>query len=464
MKTRRAFLAGTLAIGGASYLELNGWTDDALAQCVPVPNQPTLRVRPDINSLAPNHPIIEAYKTAIVAMKALPSNNPVSWQYQAAIHNNLCPHGNWFFLPWHRAYLNYFEQIIRKLSGYSQFVLPYWNWTNNPQVPAVFWGAGNPLSANRAIGPNGTIPAELVGPNVIAQIMAIPDFQQFGSYSAPAPRGFGAQYGALEGTSHNGVHNAIGGQMGTMLSPLDPLFWLHHANVDRLWALWNASGRSNTTNSSWTGYVFKNNFVNADGKIQSIGICNLQRTYQLGYRYPDQPAPLLLRAQRSRRTRRRPVRVGRNLRRITGRDILRIVRRARIPNPAVMPGVLPTLNIPLLRAEITPATFPIGSRSFVRVFLGSEPIDPNTPSTDPRYVGAFSLFGHGDDPSTGGHHIEHALKGQFHLDLNLALERLKRLGTLPADTLQLQFVSTPMEGEPTPPGLLQGDTNFGILD
>lgn len=459
MKTRRAFLAGSLVIGGASYLELNDLAADALAQCVPAPNQATIRVRPDINSLAANHPIIEAYKTAVTAMKALPSNNPVSWQYQAAIHNNLCPHGNWFFLPWHRAYLNYFEQIVRKLSGYSQFVLPYWNWTANPQVPAVFWGAGNPLLANRAISTNGTIPADLVGPDVIAQIMAIPDFQQFGSYAAPAPRGFGAQYGALEGTSHNGVHNAVGGQMATMLSPLDPLFWLHHANIDRLWALWNASGRSNSNNSSWTSYVFKNNFVDADGKIQSIGVCNLQRTYQLGYRYSDQPMPFIM---RTARTRRRPGRAGRNLRKITGRDIIRIVRRARIPNPGITP-VLPTLNIPILRAEVTPMAPLEGARSYVRVFMGSDPIDPSTPSTDPRYVGSFAAFGLSEEGMHEGH-AGHVMTGEFHLDLNLTLEKLKRSGALPKEGLQLQLVTTPLEGEPIAPTTIAGDTSFAILD
>src|SRR3712207_7159774 len=39
------------------------------------------------------------------------------------------------FLPWHRAYLGYFEQICRELSGYPRFALPYWDWTAEPKVP-----------------------------------------------------------------------------------------------------------------------------------------------------------------------------------------------------------------------------------------------------------------------------------------------------------------------------------------
>jgi Common central domain of tyrosinase len=45
----------------------------------------------------------------------------------------------------------------------------------------------------------------------------------------------------LEGAVHAGVHNAVGGNMATASSPADPLFWLHHANLDRLWARWQST-------------------------------------------------------------------------------------------------------------------------------------------------------------------------------------------------------------------------------
>ncbi|NKC28072.1 tyrosinase family protein [Ochrobactrum ciceri] len=46
------------------------------------------------------------------------------------------PHGNWWFPVWHRAYLYWFENIIRKLSGDILFTLPYWDWTEYPEIPA----------------------------------------------------------------------------------------------------------------------------------------------------------------------------------------------------------------------------------------------------------------------------------------------------------------------------------------
>src|SRR5262249_6618805 len=42
----------------------------------------------------------------------------------------------------------------------------------------------------------------------------------------------------VEYNLHNLVHCWIGGTMGKMTSPNDPVFWLHHCNIDRLWAVW----------------------------------------------------------------------------------------------------------------------------------------------------------------------------------------------------------------------------------
>ena len=104
-------------------------------------------------AMAANDPVIDAYKAAVSAMKALPAGDRRNWERQATIHFDFCPHGNWWFLPWHRVYLFYFERICRKLSGYDEFALPYWNWTTHPSIPAAFWGAGNPLFEPRTATP-----------------------------------------------------------------------------------------------------------------------------------------------------------------------------------------------------------------------------------------------------------------------------------------------------------------------
>ena len=44
---------------------------------------------------------------------------------------------------------------------------------------------------------------------------------------------------------HNALHGWIGGHMSSpTASPFDPLFYLHHCNIDRLWAMWQADGHA----------------------------------------------------------------------------------------------------------------------------------------------------------------------------------------------------------------------------
>ena len=72
--------------------------------------------------MSANDPILEAWRDGVRLLKARPASNPVSWANFAAIHGdansfNLCPHGNWYFLPWHRAYLLTYERAVRQLTA-----------------------------------------------------------------------------------------------------------------------------------------------------------------------------------------------------------------------------------------------------------------------------------------------------------------------------------------------------------
>jgi tyrosinase len=66
-------------------------------------------------------------------------------------------------------------------------------------------------------------------------------------------------FGALEQTPHNDVHGLVGGPSGFMgafdTAPLDPVFWLHHANIDRLWESWRKGvpGADPNDVNGWTG-------------------------------------------------------------------------------------------------------------------------------------------------------------------------------------------------------------------
>lgn len=174
----------------------------------------------------------QSFLNAIAAMRA--NTNPAdrnSLQYWANVHVNYCPHGTPYFIAWHRGYLHFFEQQLQLLSGDPGLNIPYWDYYSNANLPVEFTDPSptNPLYRQR------------MGNNVYNALNLTPfasnvyNFQR-GTWNAFEPK--------IENV-HNPVHDLIGGIMATMQSPLDPIFYLHHANIDRLthaWALPDGKG------------------------------------------------------------------------------------------------------------------------------------------------------------------------------------------------------------------------------
>jgi tyrosinase len=284
--SRRRFLE--LVAAAAAVMMLPGCTTiqgiiDAIAH---------RRVRKDISTLSPTDPDLATYKQAITLMKALPSSDKRNWTNQANIHFNSCPHGNWLFLPWHRAYLYRFEEICRELTGSTTFALPYWNWTKNPQIPAVFFDTTSPLyDPTRWATPTDTISPGAVSQPVIDGILAQTNFLMFGSGSILASDGqrTRATTDPLEGTPHNSVHGFVGGDMGNFMSPLDPIFWTHHNMVERLWVYWNMKlGNPNTNDPAWTNRQFTD-FFDRHGNPVTVTVFEMILYPLLTYRYDDLP-------------------------------------------------------------------------------------------------------------------------------------------------------------------------------
>ena len=125
------------------------------------------------------------------------------------------------FLAWHRHYLLVFERRLQAID--ANVTVPYWDWIAQPQVPPQLSGSAflNRWGVARAWDP--------------AQLPHQPDVD-----AATRRADFPSFQSRLEDV-HNAVHRAVGGTMKSPSSPADPIFWLHHANVDRLWAQWQAS-------------------------------------------------------------------------------------------------------------------------------------------------------------------------------------------------------------------------------
>ena len=206
----------------------------------------------------------------------LKQTDPIPQDLTNKTYGNQCLHGSWYFLSWHRGYLSAFEAIVaakvKDLTG-DGWALPYWNYldSDNPnarRVPDAFLadtlpdGAPNPLKKYpRRPGLTVLQP----GPRDAFSLDAVDedDFVVgkngrigFGGGIIDAFAHNASSTGDLENNPHNTVHRLVGGDNGFMsyqeLAGLDPLFWLHHCNIDRIWEAWmNTPGKTMVHDPRW---------------------------------------------------------------------------------------------------------------------------------------------------------------------------------------------------------------------
>lgn len=80
-----------------------------------------------------------------------------------------------------------YERVVRQLTGNNEFALPYWDWTNERQMPSAFVqqtfnGLPNALfESQRDASPADSLPDSWVGQAVINQILIQTPFETFGS-------------------------------------------------------------------------------------------------------------------------------------------------------------------------------------------------------------------------------------------------------------------------------------------
>jgi len=167
-----------------------------------------------------------AFVNAIATMRSNTNQtNRGSFAYWANVHVNRCPHGVPYFIAWHRGYLYHFEQQLRTVSGNPYLMLPYWDYYSYATLPAEFTdpAPGNPLYVPRQSA------------NVHSALSLAP----FASSVRNFQRGKNNAFEPIIEDVHNPIHDLIGGVMSTMQSPLDPIFFLHHASIDRLTHAWS---------------------------------------------------------------------------------------------------------------------------------------------------------------------------------------------------------------------------------
>ncbi len=356
--------------------------DDGIFRRPAVP-QP-VRIRRDVSNLPGDDRTLFWYERAIRAMKARALDDPLGWRYQAAIHDypqnvsspaerrrrsftwdplaqdtdalpsdgemrtfwRQCQHNSWFFIPWHRMYLHFFEKIVARhvaeQEGPSNWALPYWNYSTSPEaarLPVPFRSGPNNSNINSALfvpqrnpransgdlflNGNGTQPTN---PDTNLSCLADPVFslaagRTFGFGGPPVLRHpAGGDEGLLEQVPHDNVHGALGGGAfpdwrtnltrtppGFMslfsTAPLDPMFWLHHCNIDRLWEVWvqrqktlgtiprNPVAQKAPQDPSWREVRF--DFHDETGKAVRMAVSEVldSRIAPFSYEYEDTSDP-----------------------------------------------------------------------------------------------------------------------------------------------------------------------------
>jgi len=258
-------------------------------------------------------------------MQSRPSSDPTSWIYQANMHGTedrpllagweSCQHGSFFLLSWHRMELYYFERILRKASGDPNLTLPYWNYSDpaDPNARALPLPLRQPQTASNPLyvaQRDSTMNAGGLLPPSAVSLSALTDYTNFtpkpgsnlsfGGVIVTGPVHNSRTHSALESTPHDVIHGVVGGVgngsatccwMGSFTwAARDPIFWLHHANIDRLWEQWLAlgGGRSNPTDQVWLDTQFE--FFDENGlSVKLSGKEVVATAAQLNYVYNHNP-------------------------------------------------------------------------------------------------------------------------------------------------------------------------------
>lgn len=247
------------------------------------------RLRRGVSRLSPNSDDVVAFRDGVEEMKRLRNADRLSWAWQTDIHRRRAEHGNGLFLPWHRLELAHLERIIGALTDHKTFALPYWDWQGDEYLPSWITSPGSSLyERRRAAG------VEQINFNK-ARWSTDSRFANVVSDRFTAFCGGPRSAGNVELYGHNHIHMLIGGKQPGPLGLMsraetaagDPVFWLHHCNIDRVWATWHRNVGPSVYPGDWAD-VELDGFIGPQG--QDTGpwrVGGIVETRSLGYRYDE---------------------------------------------------------------------------------------------------------------------------------------------------------------------------------
>ena len=193
----------------------------------------------------------EHYIAAVAALKT--QKRAVYDEFeQSHVTNTGIAHSTSAFLPWHRWFVLGYENALRSLPGFECVTLPYWDWEADIPLQTCVWKTKTFGPTN----PTGTTDSATscvdkgVSAGWTTSQPGNPCLKRYSQIFGGGPYGAAnvgmqvvhADYTSFstgyESGAHRSVHTYVGETMTTDYSPADPLFFLHHANIDRTYALW----------------------------------------------------------------------------------------------------------------------------------------------------------------------------------------------------------------------------------
>jgi hypothetical protein len=200
----------------------------------------------------------------------------------------MCEHGTIQFLTWHRMFLWYFERVLQEAADDPSLRLPYWDYETNAQLPAPYrektyveggQTVPNPLYAEaRQPGLNNGTSSLSPGVTSTRSAMRATSYDPFNDL--------------IQDTPHGAVHCAIvtgscpNGLMGSVpVSAVDPIFYAHHTNIDRLYECWLRVDESARLPNDPSQLNTQYTFVDANGSTVQRKVGDMLTTAQLHYSY-----------------------------------------------------------------------------------------------------------------------------------------------------------------------------------
>ncbi|KAJ8427593.1 hypothetical protein Cgig2_027714 [Carnegiea gigantea] len=297
-----------------------------------IPNP--LRVRPAAHLVDEKY--VEKFSKAIALMKALPPSDPRNFTQQANVHCAYCNgaysqvgfpnldlqvHTSWFFFPFHRWYLYFFERILGKLIDDPTFAMPFWNWDNpaGMQMPAIYANSNSPLydplrnASHRPpalldLNYDTGVETELTDDELIT-VNLTTMYRQMVSNAKNARLFLGQPYrlgdranpgaGSIENVPHNILHDWC----GDPTQPNRENMGSFYSSAHRMWSIWKTLGgkRRDFTDRDWLDASFI--FFDENARAVRVKVRDCLDERKLGYGYQNVDIPWLKRRPTPRRSR-----------------------------------------------------------------------------------------------------------------------------------------------------------------